>query len=308
MTEMTNRAGLAIDQRLATFLEAEVLGPLGRDAAAFWEGFAALLAAFAPRNAALLAKREALQGAIDAWHIERAGKPHDPEAYKTFLSEIGYLVPEPGAFTIATANVDPEIATMAGPQLVVPILNARFLLNAANARWGSPYDALYGTDALDAPAARPGGYDAARGAAVIARGRAFLDATFPLEGGARWGDLASRDAIALADPSQYIGETEKSLLFKNNGLHAEVVFDSTTPVGATDRAGIADIILEAALTTIADCEDSVAAVDAADKLLAYTNWLGIIRGDLGRSQRPVRCLAQRGRQPAQPRHDAPRGG
>ncbi len=283
MTDMTTRAGFTIDSRLASFLEAEVLGPLGRDVEAFWHRLAALLAEFAPRNAALLAKREALQAQIDAWHVERAGKPHDPVAYKAFLESIGYLVPEPGDFRIGTQNVDPEIATMAGPQLVVPILNARFLLNAANARWGSLYDAFYGTDALDAAPAKPGGYDAVRGAAVIARGRQFLDSAFPLAGGASWAGLAGRDGITLADPAQYIGETEKGLLFKNNGLHIEVVFDSNTPVGATDTAGIADIIVEAALTTIADCEDSVAAVDATDKLVAYTNWLGIIRGDLSES-------------------------
>ena len=282
MTDMITRAGFTIDSRLARFLEAEVLGPLGRDGAAFWQGLAALLADFAPRNAALLAKREALQAQIDAWHVERAGKPHDPAAYKAFLTEIGYLVPEPGDFQIGTQNVDPEIATMAGPQLVVPILNARFLLNAANARWGSLYDAFYGTDALDAAPARPGGYDEARGQAVIARGRQFLDSAFPLAEGS-WADLAGRDGMTLADPAQCIGETGKGILLRNNGLHIEVVFDSHTPVGATDKAGIADIIVEAALTTIADCEDSVAAVDAEDKLLAYTNWLGIIRGDLSES-------------------------
>ncbi|MEO0056945.1 MAG: hypothetical protein RIT17_381 [Pseudomonadota bacterium] len=282
MTDMTTRAGLAIDSRLATFLETDVLGPLGRDVEAFWQGFAALLAEFAQRNRALLAKREALQAQIDAWHAAHAGKPHDAEAYKAFLTEIGYLVPEPGDFQIGTQNVDPEIATMAGPQLVVPILNARFLLNAANARWGSLYDAFYGTDALDAPPARPGGYDSARGAAVIVRGRQFLDSAFPLASGS-WADLTARGGIILADAGQYIGETEKSVLLKNNGLHIEVVFDLNTPVGATDKAGIADIIVESALTTIADCEDSVAAVDAEDKLLAYTNWLGIIRGDLAES-------------------------
>jgi malate synthase len=283
MTDMTTRAGIAIDPRLASLLETQVLTPLGRDVEAFWQGFAALLADFAPRNAALLEKRESLQAQIDAWHIARAGKPHDSAAYKAFLTAIGYLVPEPGDFQIGTQNVDAEIATMAGPQLVVPILNARFLLNAANARWGSLYDAFYGTDALDAAPARPGGYDAARGAAVIARGRQFLDETFPLAGGASWTDLEARDAITLADAGQYIGETEKGILLKNNGLHVEVVFDASTPVGAADKAGIADIIVESALTTIADCEDSVAAVDAEDKLTAYTNWLGIIRGDLSES-------------------------
>ncbi len=283
MTDMTPRAGIAIDARLATFLETQVLGPLGRDVDAFWQGFAALLAEFAPRNAALLAKREALQAQIDAWHMERAGKPHDPEAYRAFLTEIGYLVPEPADFQIGTQNVDPEIATMAGPQLVVPILNARFLLNAANARWGSLYDAFYGTDALDAPAPTPGGYDRARGQAVIDRVRGFLDETLPLAGGKSWVQLTSRDNIQLADPAQYVGSTQKSLMFKNNGLHIEVVFDPSTLVGADDKAGIADVVIESALTTIADCEDSVAAVDAEDKLLAYTNWLGIIRGDLSES-------------------------
>ncbi|NBB26583.1 malate synthase G [Porphyrobacter sp. SLTP] len=282
MTDMTTRAGFTIDSRLASFLEAEVLGPLSRDVEAFWQGFAALLSAFAPRNRALLDRREALQAQIDAWHMERAGKPHDAAAYKALLTDIGYLVPEPGDFQIGTQNVDPEIATMAGPQLVVPILNARFLLNAANARWGSLYDAFYGTDALDAAPARPGGYDPARGAAVIARGRQFLDSACPLATGS-WADLAGREAITLADPAQYIGETKKGVLLKNNGLHIEVVFDASTPVGSTDMAGIADIIVEAALTTIADCEDSVAAVDAEDKMLAYTNWLGIIRGDLSES-------------------------
>ena len=283
MTQMIERAGLQVDAGLATFLESEVLGPLGRECEAFWQGFAALLSEFAPRNAALLAKREALQAEIDAWHTARAGEPHDAAAYKAFLTEIGYLVPEPGDFQIGTQNVDPEIATMAGPQLVVPILNARFLLNAANARWGSLYDAFYGTDALDAAPAKPGGYDAARGAAVIARGRAFLDSAFPLAEGASWADLAGRNKIALANPEQMVGETPKGILLRNNGLHVEVVFDASTPVGATDKAGIADIMVEAALTTIADCEDSVAAVDAEDKLVAYSNWLGIIRGTLEES-------------------------
>ena len=283
MTDMTARAAIAIDARLATFLETEVLGPLGRDVDAFWQGFAALLAHFAPRNRALLEKRESLQAQIDAWHVERAGKPHDPAAYKAFLTAIGYLVPEPGDFRIGTENVDPEIATMAGPQLVVPILNARFLLNAANARWGSLYDAFYGTDALDAPAPTPGGYDEARGAAVIARVRGFLDETLPLAGDKSWHQLAAREEIQLADPAQLVGNTDKGILLRNNGLHVEVIFDPSTPVGATDKAGIADVVIESALTTIADCEDSVAAVDAEDKLLAYTNWLGIIRGDLSES-------------------------
>ena len=279
MTQYVTRAGIEADPKLADFIETEVLGPLSRDVDGFWQGFAALLEEFAPRNAALLAKREDLQAKIDAWHGEHAGKPHDGGAYRAFLQEIGYLVPEPADFTIGTQNVDPEIATMAGPQLVVPILNARFLLNAANARWGSLYDALYGTDVLDAPPAKPGGYDEERGAAVIAEGRRLLDEIVPLASGG-WADLADLDAIELADPAQHIGRTDRGPLFRHNGLHIELVVDPDSQVGKTDRLGIADIVFEAALTTIADCEDSVAAVDAEDKLVAYRNWLGIMRGDL----------------------------
>ena len=282
MTEFVTRAGIEADPQLAAFIETEVLGPLGRDADDFWTGFANLLGSFAPRNAALLAKREELQAKIDAWHSERAGQPHDADAYRAFLEEIGYLVPEPGDFTIGTENVDPEIATMAGPQLVVPILNARFLLNAANARWGSLYDALYGTDALDAPAARPGGYDEERGAAVIVEARKLLDEILPLASGS-WSDLDSLDDLELADSSQQVGRTDKGPLFRHNGLHIEIVVDPDSQVGKTDRLGIADVNFEAALTTIADCEDSVAAVDAEDKLTAYRNWLGVIRGDLEES-------------------------
>ena len=279
MTDYTNRAGLQVYPALVELMETQVLGPLGRDVDAFWQGFAALLNANAPRNRDLLAKREDLQTKIDAWHRERRGQSHDAAAYRSFLQEIGYLVPEPAPFTIGTQNVDAEIATMAGPQLVVPILNARFLLNAANARWGSLYDAFYGTDVLDAPAAKPGGYDKARGDAVIAKGREFLDQALPLVGQS-WADIANADDGKLQDESQYVGKTDKGLLFRNNGLHIEVVFDSNHPVGKDDKAGIADIVVEAALTTICDCEDSVAAVDGEDKTLAYTNWLGLIRGDL----------------------------
>ena len=282
MTKYVTRAGIEADPKLADFIETEVLGPLSRDVDGFWQGFAALLEEFAPRNAALLAKREELQAKIDAWHGEHAGKPHDGGAYRAFLQEIGYLVPEPDDFTIGTQIVDPEIATMAGPQLVVPILNARFLLNAANARWGSLYDALYGTDVLDAAPAKPGGYDEERGAAVIAEGRRLLDEIVALASGG-WADLADLDAIELADPAQHIGRTERGPLFRHNGLHIELVVDPDSQVGKTDRLGIADIVCEAALTTIADCEDSVAAVDAEDKLVAYRNWLGIMRGDLSES-------------------------
>ncbi len=280
MSEMIERAGIAVDAALAHFVERAVLGPLGRDEGDFWRGFAALLEAFVPRNRALLATRDRLQAQIDEWHRARRGRPHDPAAYRALLEEIGYLVPEPGEFVIGTKNVDPEIATTAGPQLVVPVLNARFLLNAANARWGSLYDALYGTDALDAPPARPGGYDAERGAAVVAAAKAFLDEAVPLARGS-WAELGGRaDAIALADPSQYVGETEAGRLFRHHGLHLEVRFDPASAIGRDDPAGISDVVLEAALTTIVDLEDSVAAVDAADKLAAYRNWLGVLRGDL----------------------------
>jgi malate synthase len=292
MTDMTTRAGIAIDSRLASFLEAEVLSPLGRDAGAFWQGFAALLATFAPRNAALLAKREALQSQIDAWHTDRAGQPHDPEAYRAFLTEIGYLVPEPGDFTIGTQNVDAEIATMAGPQLVVPILNARFLLNAANARWGSLYDAFYGTDALDAPPAKPGGYDEARGAAVVAKVREVLDGIIP-----GWDKNWDKPDDSLVGACRGDPASPEALLFENNGLRIEVQIDRNHPIGKTDPLGIKDVLIEAALTTIADCEDSVAAVDAEDKLTAYSNWLGLIRGDLEErfekgGQMIVRTLAE----------------
>jgi malate synthase len=280
MSEYQDKAGLQVDGALAAFVEGEVLAPLGIAAEAFWRNFAGLLDRFVPVNRALLAKRDDLQRQIDDWHRKRRGQPHDAGAYRRFLEDIGYLVPEPGEFTIATANVDAEIATMAGPQLVVPVLNARFLLNAANARWGSLYDAFYGTDALDAAPARPGGYDKERGAAVIAAARAFLDQALPLAGGKTWNELTGPDGVALADPGQHLGKTARGQMFVNNGLHIEVVFDPASSVGRDDRAGIADVVLESALTTIVDLEDSVAAVDAADKLAAYRNWLGVIRGDL----------------------------
>ena len=270
MSVMVNRGSLQVAAPLADFLEREVLHPLEKDVAGFWNGFASLLDRFVPENRALLARRDELQAQIDAWHLARAGKPIDESEYHSFLREIGYLVPEPPPFTIGTQNVDPEIATMAGPQLVVPVLNARFLLNAANARWGSLYDAYYGTDALDAPPARPGGYDRDRGAAVIKAARAFLDGAIP-----GW-----QAALEGGESEYLVARREDGLLFRNNGLHIEVVIDRNHPVGCDDPLGIADVILESALTTICDMEDSVAAVDAEDKLLAYSNWLGVIRGDL----------------------------
>ncbi|WP_033073615.1 malate synthase G [Sphingopyxis sp. MWB1] len=278
MTDFLDRHGLSIDSRLVAFIEEKAIPGTGVDTDRFWADFAALMGRFAPENAALLAKRADLQAKIDAWHEARAGQAIDAEAYQQFLREIGYLVPEPAPFTVGTDNVDPEIATMAGPQLVVPALNARFALNAANARWGSLYDAFYGTDALDAPPAKPGGYDAQRGAAVIARAKAFLDEAVPLAAG-KWADWQGGE-LALADPSQLFGRREGGLLFRHNGLHIELVIDRDHPIGKTDPAGIADVVLEAALTTIIDLEDSVAAVDGEDKLLGYSNWLGLMRGDL----------------------------
>jgi malate synthase len=275
MANRVERAGLQVDAALAEFIEDKVVSPLGIEAAAFWRGFVVLLDDFVPRNKALLAKRDQFQTQIDAWHTARAGKPIDQGEYQGFLREIGYLVPEPGEFTIGTENVDPEIATMAGPQLVVPVLNARFLLNAANARWGSLYDALYGTDALDAPPAKAGGHDAERGAAVVTRVREFLNATFP-----GWEAALSGGEVPFPYAKREGADGKRGVLFMNNGLHVELVIDPEHPVGKTDPLGIADVILEAALTTIVDLEDSVAAVDAEDKLAAYSNWLGVIRGDL----------------------------
>jgi malate synthase len=279
VSERVERGGLKVDAALAEFLEREVLAPLGRDVTAFWAGFDELVRSFAPRNFTLLEKRDELQAKIDRWHGERRGRPHDPKAYRTFLEEIGYLVPEPAAFEIGTRGVDPEIAKMAGPQLVVPALNARFVLNAANARWGSLYDAYYGTDAIDAPPAAGPDYDPQRGEAVIAAARAFLDIAVPLDARS-WSEIDGPEGLPLCDPEQYIGRTARGMMFCNNGLHIEVVFDREHPVGRADAAGIADVRLEAALTTIVDLEDSIAAVDAADKLAAYRNWLGVLRGDL----------------------------
>lgn len=277
MTAYVNRAGLQVAPVLAEFIESAVLPPLGIAADGWWRGAAAILNSFAPENRALLAKRDAIQAKLDDWHSAHSGPITDMAAYQAFLNEIGYLVPEPGAFTIGTQNVDAEIATMAGPQLVVPALNARFVLNAANARWGSLYDALYGTDALPGKAA-PGGYDSARGAQVIERAKAFLDEAVPLSG-MTWADWTGGE-LPLADPAQFVGQSGESMLFRHNGLHIEVVIDRASTIGRTDPAGIADVMLEAALTTIIDLEDSVAAVDADDKVLGYTNWLGLMRGDL----------------------------
>jgi malate synthase len=276
---MTPRAGLEVAGELAAFIEAEALPGTGLEPAAFWSGVAAIFARFAPENRRLLAVRDDLQARIDAWHLARRGAAHDGAATEAFLREIGYLVEAPAPFTIGTRNVDAEVATLAGPQLVVPSLNARFVLNAANARWGSLYDALYGTDALgDLPP--PGPYDAARGARVVARAKAFLDEAVPLAEGS-WADPGDpHGGIALRDPGQYVGHSARGRLFRHNGLHIEVVFDRDHPIGRDDPSGIADVVLESALSTIVDLEDSVAAVDAADKVAAYRNWLGLMKGDL----------------------------
>ena len=289
MTSYEDRAGLKVAAELAALIEQDVLPGLGLDPADFWSGAAEVFARFAPENRALLARRDDLQARIDAWHAARRGQPYDVAASQTFLREIGYLVEDPAPFSIGTSGVDAEIARMAGPQLVVPVLNARFLLNAANARWGSLYDALYGTDALgDLPTG--GGYDAARGARVVARAKAFLDEAAPLGEGthadvAGWSVVDGALVPALQDPAQFVGFTgdpasPASILLAHNGLHIELVIDPSHPVGRGDPAGLADVVLESALTTLVDLEDSVAAVDAADKAEAYRNWLGLMRGDL----------------------------
>ncbi|MEO5938283.1 MAG: malate synthase G [Sphingomonas sp.] len=272
----TDRYGLQVASELADFIERRALPGTGIAPDAFWAGAADIFAKFAPQNAKLLEKRDLIQAEIDGWHAQRAGLPIEQPQYQAFLKSIGYLVDEPAPFRITTENVDPEIATTAGPQLVVPVLNARFVLNAANARWGSLYDALYGTDALPGTA-KTGGYDPVRGSQVIVWAKAFLDDSVPLASGS-WADLASEPT--LADPTQLVGRVGDNLLFKHNGLHIEVVIDREHPIGRTDPAGIADVILESAITTIVDLEDSIAAVDAEDKVAAYANWLGLMRGDL----------------------------
>jgi len=283
------RAGLKVDAPLAGFIEADCLEGSGLSAGAFWSGLAAILAELTPENRALLAKRDDLQAKIDAWHDERRGKDFAPADYISFLREIGYLVEEPAPFEIATKNVDPELASMAGPQLVVPSRNARFALNAANARWGSLYDALYGTDALPG-AARPGGYDKARGDQVVAAAQKFLDETAPLASGGHaevvhYSVEAGALKPALKNPAQFAGyrgeaSAPSAILLRNNGLHVEIAIDRMHPIGRDSRAGVSDVILEAALTTIIDLEDSIAAVDAQDKVEAYANWLGLLKGTL----------------------------
>jgi len=277
MAEMIEKAGLKIAASLVDFIETQALPVTGLDSAAFWHGVSDIYGRFAPENAALLAVRDDLQAKIDAWHEARAGKPIDQPEYQAFLREIGYLVDEPAPFAVAPTNVDAEVAALAGAQLVVPILNARFLLNAANARWGSLYDALYGTDAIPGVASGKG-YDAARGAQVIAWAKAFLDDAVPLANGS-WTDWAG-GTPELAEPSQLVGHAGDNILLRHNGLHIELVIDAQHSIGRDAPANLADVVLESALSTIADLEDSIAAVDAEDKVAAYANWLGLMKGDL----------------------------
>jgi len=300
MTERVQAGGLQVAKVLYDFINGEAIPGTGVDVAAFWAGAAGVIHDLAPKNRTLLAKRDILQAQIDAWHQARAGQGHDAVAYKAFLQEIGYLLPEPEDFAASTENVDDEIARMAGPQLVVPVMNARFALNAANARWGSLYDALYGTDAIpETDGAEKGqGYNKVRGDQVIAFARAFLDQSAPLEGASHVDATGYRidggklvvalqggTGTGLQNPAQLVGfqgeaAAPKAVLLKHNGLHFEIQIDPQSPIGKTDAAGVKDVLMEAALTTIMDCEDSVAAVDADDKVVIYKNWLGLMKGDL----------------------------
>ncbi len=299
MTDRVEAAGLQVARVLFDFVSIEAVRGSGVNATQFWQGFAAMLRDLAPRNRALLDKRAALQAKIDAWHATRRSRAFDQAEYETFLREIGYLQPEPPAFQVTTANVDPEIASIAGPQLVVPISNARYALNAANARWGSLYDALYGTDALpETPGAERGrGYNPARGAQVVARARQILDETVPLAGGCyadATGFTVEGGGLIVATkagpkrlraPEQfagYLGEAAapSTILLVQNGLHLAIHIDRSSSIGRDDPAGMSDLVLESAISTIMDCEDSVAAVDAADKVEVYRNWLGLTDGTL----------------------------
>ncbi len=299
-TDRVPAGGLRIARVLHDFITTEAIPGTGIDPAAFWTGLAALVRDLAPRNKALLAERDEMQLAIDAWHLARRGRPIDQAAYQAFLRDIGYLVAEPDHVTVGTANVDPEIASIAGPQLVVPVTNARYALNAANARWGSLYDALYGTDAIPQQGdAAPGrSFNKRRAALVIARAREFLDQAVPLAAGSH-ADAVSYDLVddrlmvalrggaptALAQPTAFVGYRSdatalSAILLRHHNLHIELRIDRTHRIGRDDPAGIADVVLEAAVTTIQDCEDSISAVDAADKVDAYRNWLGLMRGTL----------------------------
>ncbi|AZF18302.1 malate synthase G [Pseudomonas sp. R3-18-08] len=300
MTEHVQVGGLQVAKVLFDFVNNEAIPGTGITADQFWAGADKVIHDLAPKNKALLAKRDDFQARIDTWHQTHAGQAHDPVAYKAFLQDIGYLLPEAADFQASTQNVDDEIARMAGPQLVVPVMNARFALNASNARWGSLYDALYGTDAIsEANGAEKGkGYNKVRGDKVIAFARAFLDEAAPLSAGSHAEStgykivdgklivsLKGGSNSGLRDDAQLIGfqgpaAEPIAILLKHNGLHFEIQIDASTPVGQTDAAGVKDVLMEAALTTIMDCEDSVAAVDADDKVVIYRNWLGLMKGDL----------------------------
>ena len=300
MTDYVKVGDLQVAKVLRDFVNDEAIPGSGLTAEAFWAGADRLIHDLADKNRALLARRDQLQAALDGWHRARQGQPHDPAAYKAFLKEIGYLLDEPADFSATTSGVDDEIAHLAGPQLVVPVMNARFALNASNARWGSLYDALYGTDAIsEAEGAEKGsGYNPVRGAKVIAFAKAFLDQAAPLEAGSHADatgyaiergalrvTLANGQHTGLATPAQWVGyqgtaNAPTGVLLKHNNLHFEIQIDASSPIGQTDAAGVKDVLVESAITTIMDCEDSVAAVDADDKVLVYRNWLGLMKGDL----------------------------
>ncbi len=301
MTARTPRHRLLVANPLLRFVEDEVLPAIGLASDPFWRGFDAIVHDLAPKNIALLAERDRLQAALDEWHRTHPGPIADMPVYRRFLEGIGYLQPVPRGARTTTTNVDAELAVQAGPQLVVPLLNARYALNAANARWGSLYDALYGTDAIPEAdgASRSGAYNATRGAAVIAYAREFLDKRAPLAAGASHRDatryacrdgklsvtLRSGAVCALKEPGKFVGyqgsaDAPSSVLLRNHGLHVDIRIDRGTPIGASDAAGVSDVVMEAALSTILDLEDSVVAVDAQDKVLGYRNWLGILQGTL----------------------------
>src|SRR5246127_5461431 len=300
MTDRVTVGNLRVAQVLYDFINTEALPGTDIDPDSFWAGVDKVVTDLAPQNQDLLARRDQLQAQIDKWHRHHVIEPIDPETYRQFLTEIGYLIPEPDDFTITTSGVDAEISTTPGPQLVVPVTNARFALNAANARWGSLYDALYGTDVIpETDGAEQGpGYNKVRGDKVIAYAREFLDEAAPLASGS-WADATGlsiadgqlqiaigADSTGLASPEKFVGYSGElgspnwSVLLVNHGLHIEILIDPESPIGKTDPAGIKDVVLESAITTIIDFEDAVAAVDADDKVRAYRNWLGLNKGDL----------------------------
>ena len=300
MSTYIDKGNLKVSKSLDVLINEKVCDSINVTPQIFWDKFEEILNEFTPRNKALLEKRESLQKQIDEWHISKKGTDFDKEAYKDFLKEIGYLLEEGDDFSIETENVDPEISEIAGPQLVVPVMNARFALNAANARWGSLYDALYGTDVISEEngAEKGGSYNPVRGDKVIEFSKKFLDETFPLVSGS-FADvtafqikagklqitLADQSQVSLSDESKFEGysgseDNPKGILLKNNNLHMEIQIDRSDSIGSQDPAGIKDVLVESAITTIQDCEDSVAAVDGDDKAQVYENWLGLMKGDL----------------------------